>query len=129
MNKFNYFTRGKYGVNRVNPTKSKQFRRERRSCWVIKCRDNQLLNRTQVLKIQTEYVNFFLLVIQRTISSNHLRMRKKVVFLGVRNSMNLDINLIIICALKWPMTRLCILNSSNDFRCCAIDTDNSLYPS
>jgi len=53
-------------------------------------------------------------MIQRTISSNHLRMRKKAVFLAVRNSMNLDINLKIICALKWPMTRLCTLNSSTD---------------
>ena len=43
--------------------------------------------------------------------------------------MNLDINLKIILALKWPMTRLCILNSSMDFRCCAIETDNALYPS
>jgi len=42
--------------------------------------------------------------------------------------MNLDITLKITLALKWPMTRLCILNRSSDFRCCAIDTDNALYP-
>jgi len=41
-------------------------------------------------------------------------MIKKATFLAVRNSMNLDINLKIICALKWSMTRLCTLNSSTD---------------
>ena len=68
-------------------------------------------------------------------------MIKKATFLGVKTSMNLDINtddivyirscrmhLKIIRALIWPMTRLCLLSSSSDFRCCAIETDNALYP-
>ncbi len=41
-------------------------------------------------------------------------MIKNASFLGVEISMNLDIYLRIILALKCPMTRLCILNSLMD---------------